>query len=684
MSALPLILQTEAAECGLACIAMVAGFHGYRTDLAALRSLFPISLKGATLAQLVQIARRLDLDARAVRLEPEQLRYLKRPAILHWNFNHFVVLRAVGPRGVTIHDPAFGIRKVALRQISESFTGVALELWSNPAFVPRDDRQKPRLRVLMGRVGGMYRSLAQILVLALAIEVFALAHPLFLQWTLDNVIVSADRRLLTTLALGFGLLMLMQQVTGAVRSWGVMYMSTALKVQWRANVFSHLMRLPVQYFERRHLGDVLSRMGAIDQIQRTLTTSFLEAILDGLMAVVALTMMFLYSAALGWIAVTTMVLYALGRGARYSPLRAATREQIAHAAAQQSHFLETLRGIKAIKLFQRHDERRSAWLALLVNQVNAEVRTQKLELLGKAANGVLFGLATVLVLWLGAGLVLDGRFSVGALIAFTAYKTQFDHRVSALIDKLFELKLVGLQAERLADIVQTEPEQTGERVAGAGMQALEPTIEVRGLRFRYSEQEPFVLDGVDFRVAAGESVAIVGGSGCGKTTLINVLLGVLPASGGEVRIGGVPLAVLGLDRLRAMVGTVIQDDVLFAGSIGDNISFFDPRADQEWMETCARRAAIHADIAAMPMRYNTLVSNMGSVLSGGQKQRILLARALYKRPAILLLDEATSHLDVERERQVNAAVEALRVTRVIVAHRPETIASAGRVITLRT
>jgi ATP-binding cassette subfamily B protein RaxB len=288
----------------------------------------------------------------------------------------------------------------------------------------------------------------------------------------------------------------------------------------------------------------------------------------------------------------------------------------------------------------------------------------------------------VLVLWVGAGLVLDGLFSVGALIAFTAYKTQFDQRVSGLIDKLFELKLVGLQGERLADIVQTEPEQTGERGLGTDGPALEPSIEVCGLRFRYSPQEPFVLDGVDFRVDAGESVAIVGGSGCGKTTLINILLGVLPATEGEIKVGGMPLPALGLDRLRAMVGTVIQDDVLFAGSIGDNICFFDSRADQEWMAACARMAAIHADIRAMPMGYNTLVSNMGTVLSGGQKQRILLARALYKRPAILLLDEATSHLDVEREREVTAMVETLRVTRVIVAHRPETIAAAGRVITL--
>ncbi|MGH8679045.1 MAG: peptidase domain-containing ABC transporter, partial [Burkholderiales bacterium] len=647
---------------------------------ASLRSRFSVSQKGATLAQLIQIGNRLNLDSRAVKLRLKDLKHLKLPCILHWNFNHFVVLKEVGGKTVTIHDPAFGIRKLAASELSQSFTGVALELWSNPGFTPQAPKPTIRLRALMGRVTGLHRSFAQILLLALVLEVFALAYPLSLQWTIDNVIVSADRELLVTLVLGFALLMLMQQAVGVVRSWGIMYMSTALKVQWRANVFSHLLRLPVQYFEKRHLGDVLSRMGSVDQIQRTLTTSFLEAILDGLMAVLTLTMMFIYSATLGWIAVATMTLYALGKWAWYRPLRSATQEQIIHAATQQSHFLETLRGIKAIKLFQRHDERRSGWLALLVGQVNAEVRAQKLGMLTGTMNGVLFGLETALILYFGARLVLDGNFSVGALMAFYAYKDQFDGRVGSLIDKFFELKLVGLQGERLADIVLTETERSGERGPDAGEVQVEPSIEVTGLRFRHADHEPFVLDGIDLKIGAGESVAIVGPSGCGKTTLLNILLGVFPPVEGRVLIGGIPLDRLGSDRLRTMVGTVMQDDVLFAGSISENISFFDPKADPRWIRACAEIAAIHDDIDAMPMGYNTLVSSMGTVLSGGQKQRVLLARALYKRPRILLLDEATSHLDIGREREVNAAVGALSITRVIVAHRPETIAAASRVI----
>jgi ATP-binding cassette subfamily B protein RaxB len=376
-----------------------------------------------------------------------------------------------------------------------------------------------------------------------------------------------------------------------------------------------------------------------------------------------------------------MLLYGAGRWAWYRPLRQATEEQIVHAARQQSHFLETIRGVKAIKLFQRQDERRSNWLTLVVDQINAELRTQKLQMFYKLLNGLLFGIENILIIWLGASLVLDGNFSVGVLMAFSAYKAQFDSRVSSLIDKFFELKMLQLQGERLADIVLTEPEPTGAKVL-VGLDMLTPRITVRGLRYRYAPQEPNVLDGVDFELRAGESVAIVGPSGCGKTTLMNVLLGVLPATEGEILLGGIPLDQLGVDMLRQMVGTVLQDDVLFAGSIGDNISFFDPNADHAWIVKCAEMAAVAADIAAMPMGYNTLVGDMGTVLSGGQKQRVLLARALYKRPRILFLDEATSHLDIEKEEQVNRAVKALQMTRVIIAHRPQTIASADRVIVL--
>jgi ATP-binding cassette subfamily B protein RaxB len=265
-----------------------------------------------------------------------------------------------------------------------------------------------------------------------------------------------------------------------------------------------------------------------------------------------------------------------------------------------------------------------------------------------------------------------------------AYKEQFSQRVAALIDKWAELKMLKVQGERLADIVLAEPEgaQTNTLPSSVSVDEAPPRIELREVSFRYSDSEPEVLRKINLAIEPGESVAIVGPSGCGKTTLIKLMLGILKPRHGEVLVAGRPLDSVGAAAWRAMMGTVMQDEPLFAGSIADNISFFDSRPDMDRVVDCARHAAVHDEIAALPMGYHTLIGDMGAALSGGQKQRVLLARALYKRPRVLFLDEATSALDVDRERLVNQSVRQLRLTRVIVAHRPETIASADRVIVL--
>ncbi|WP_298624683.1 peptidase domain-containing ABC transporter [uncultured Zoogloea sp.] len=678
---LPVILQTEATECGLACLGMVAGYHGRRTDLAQLRRQFSISQHGATLGQLIGIAGALGLASRPLRLDLEDLDQLRTPCILHWNLNHFVVLKKVTRRGLIIHDPASGLRRVSLDETSRSFTGVALELWPSADFKPSAPPPAIRFRDLIGRVDGLLGAGAQVLALAVALEIFALVSPFYLQWVIDHVLVSADRDLLTTLALGFGLLLIIQEIFGALRSWILLHIGTNLSLQWRTNVFAHLVRLPVSYFERRHLGDIVSRFGAVDEIQSKLTASFFSALIDGLMSAVTLAMMFIYSPPLAWLAVGAMVAYGLIRAMWFRPLRLATEQEIVHHASQQSHFLETVRGIKAVKLFQRQNERRSSWLGLVAEQVNAGVRTQRLSIAFQTTNGLLFGLVGIAILWMGARLALDGAMTVGVLMAFKAYKDQFDNRVAGLVEKYFELRMLRLQGERLADIVLTKPESAPALAQTADTVPV-PEIRLQGVRFRYAETDPWVVDGIDLTIPPGQSVAFVGPSGCGKTTLINLILGVFPPGEGDVMIGDASLRRNGGEAMRSVVGTVMQDDTLFAGSIADNICFFDPTPDRARIEECARMAQVHEEIAALPMGYNTLVGDMGTVLSGGQKQRLFLARALYKRPRILILDEATSHLDVEKEQAVNQAIQSLNLTRILIAHRPETILSAERVVAL--
>ena len=678
---LPMVLQTEAAECGLACLAMFAGYHGYHIDLAELRRRFGLSLRGATLQDLTRIAHQLELAARPVRLELEELHLLKTPCILHWDLNHFVVLKSASRSSIVIHDPAVGVRLLPLSQVSEHFTGVALELTPTGGFEPAQATPRVRLRALLGRWVGIRRSLLQLLSLAFAIEVFAVVSPLFMQWVVDHALVTADRDLLLTLVLGFSLLLLIETAVSAMRGWMVMVFSASLEVQGRANLFSHLVNLPATYFEMRYLGDVMSRFGSQEIILQAITTELVEAVLDGLMASLTLAIMFVFAPVLAGVVLGGAVLYGLLRWVSYTPLRQAWAEAIVWEARQDSHFLETLRGIKTIKLFNGQEGRQAHWLNLLVETLNRQLTTQKLQLLFRTGNQLLLGVLAVLIVWLGAQRVLENTFSVGMLLAFIAYKDQFLNRVSELVNKAVDLQMLGLHAERLADIALTPPEPRDHAV-DLTRERLPVAIEVRNLRFRYSDNDPWVLDGLDFRIEPGESVAIVGISGCGKTTLLKLLASLLQPTHGEILVNGEPLARVGVGRYRSMIGVVMQDDQLFAGSIADNISFFCERPDLSRIVECAQLAAVHDDICAMPMGYGTLIGDMGTVLSGGQKQRVLIARALYHQPSILLLDEATSHLDVGREKAVSAAVRRTQVTRIIVAHRPETIRSANRVIVL--
>lgn len=678
---MPSLLQTEVAECGLACLAMVACYHGFRTDLPALRARFHLSLQGADLGQIADFADRIKLNSRPLRLEVEDMRKLKTPCILHWDMNHFVVLQRADSKSITIHDPAVGVRRLPYAEVGKHFTGVALELTPAIDFKCVEERRHVSLASLVGSVRGLWRSFGLVFLMALALEALALLAPMLNQWVVDEALVTADRGLLNVLAIGSLLLMLTQAAVSQARGWTVMYLSTHLNLQWIGNVFNHLLQLPLEWFEKRHLGDVVSRFGSVGAIQRTITTSFIGAVLDGLMAMATFVMMVLYSPMLSLVVVLTVVLYAMLRALAYLPLREASQEGLMLAAREQTCFLETIRAIQAIKLYGREQDRRNRWLNLMVDVMNRGVRTQKLGMLFSNANLIITGVSGTLMLWLGAGMVMDGVFTIGMMFAFTAYGTQFGARMSSLIDNFIEFRMLSLHTERLADIVM-EPAEADVTNDGS-VARLAPCIELVDVGFRYSEGGPWIVRHLNLVIEPGDSVAIVGPSGGGKTTLIKLILSVLKPTEGEIRYGGVPIKQLGAGNYRAAaLAVVMQDDQLLTGSLTENISFFDAQVDFQRVQQCARMAAMHADIEAMPMGYATLTGDMGTTLSGGQKQRILLARAFYKDPKVLILDEATSHMDVLLERAVNSAIASLNITRILVAHRPETIASAKRVLAL--
>ncbi|NGN96786.1 peptidase domain-containing ABC transporter [Grimontia sp. S25] len=672
------ILQTESAECGLACLAMVSSYHGHKLDMPSVRKRFSAGLSGMTVHHLIQAADKLNLAARAIKCPLESVGKLSLPCILHWDLNHFVVLTGVKKNQLFINDPATGPKVLSVASFSEKYTGIAVELMPTSDFKKADERQKMSLTQLWTKISGFTGALTSLIVLSILLQIFVLANPYYIQLVLDEVIVRYDDVLLIVLALGFSLVLLFSTVTTAIRSWLILRLSSQLNLQMGANLLRHLLRLPMSFFETRHVGDIVSRFGSLADIRERMTTGLVETVVDGVMSTTVLIVMLIYSPTLTAVVMAVVLLYLALRLVMFRRLKQVTEASIEAKAKEQSQFLETVRGMQTVRLFNAESTRQSHWQNLYGSVINSDIRLGRLNIGFEAARQFLFGLEHIIVIYLAATGVMSGSLTVGMVFAFLAYKAQLTTRFTALIEQLILFKMMRLHLDRIADIAMHE--QEAHRDNGREIERLGGEIELVNVSFRYSEQSDYLLNNINLRIAPGECVAIVGPSGCGKSTLIKIMLGLLQPTSGQVRVGGEDIRDIGLVNYRKLIASVMQDDVLLSGSIEDNIAFFSPEPNQELIYQCAYFADIHQDITRLPMGYQSLIADMGSNLSGGQMQRLLLARALYRQPAILYLDEATSSLDVERERNVTRNITSLPLTRVMIAHRPETIKSADRVI----
>ncbi|MFN7111373.1 MAG: peptidase domain-containing ABC transporter [Brevundimonas sp.] len=674
-----LVLQAEAAECGLACLAMVGGHHGRRESLSELRRRFPVSMSGSSLKSLVAVADGLGFSARPVRCELDELTQIERPAILHWSLDHYVVLRRIDHRHAWIADPAKGERKLALEEVSKHFTGVALELTPAPDFERRKTPEKVRLGDLWSRLSGFRPFLLQLFLLTLLLQAVGLISPLASQLIIDDVIGRGDRDLLIAIVVGFGALAFIQTAIEALRGFIQLHAGQRMSIQLSGNLLKHLLRLPTDFFERRHVGDVLSRFGSLGPAQKFLTGGLVGIVLDAVMVIPVAIIMVIYSPPLAALAAVNLVVIFAVRMAAFPAMRRFADENLNLAAKTDSVFLETVRAARAIKLASREAERHGLWQNAVAEQQNAAYRQGVFSLWGAAGLSVWQGLYSVVMLFIGAVQVLDGNMTLGMYFAFQSYSGQFSGRVGSLIGAFFTFRLLGLHLERLADIVHADSERGLDGPATL-TKPLAGAIEAHDVSFRYGEHDPWVLKGAAIYVRAGESVAIVGPSGGGKSTLLKLLIGLYEPTEGDILVDGNPMRALGLRAVRDRLGVVMQDDQLLSGTIADNVGFFDANIDMNKVERVCRLAHVHEDIMRTSMGYHSLIGDMGSVLSGGQKQRILLARALYKDPAVLFMDEGTANLDPELERKVMNSLNGLNITRIMVAHREAAVRNADRIL----
>ena len=673
------VLQAEVAECGLACLTMVANAHGHKVNLPGLRAAYFTSIKGATLAELMAVANDLDLGPRPLRLEIDELDQLRLPAILHWNLDHFVVLESLSRGRATILDPAMGRREMGMEAVSRHFTGVALECQPTQGLTPKRHEVRVRIADLWSGMQGYARATAQVLGLSLILQLTALALPYFMQLTIDEAVTQGDANLMVMLALGFGALYVFSAVVGWLRSWVVLTLGESIAFQLANNVVHHLVRLPLAYFERRQVGDLLSRIGSVRPVQDLITQGLANVAIDTLLGITTFAMMAMISLPLTLLVAGTTALYFGISLALFPQWRQRFEEQILARAAEETYLLETMRAIRSIKLFGAESQREAGWRNKNAEVITAGFRSSMFAIRTGLAEHLLFSLQMVAIVYIGAVSVIGEKMSLGVLLAFLAYRGSFTDSAAKVVQQVQQWRMVGLHLDRLSDIVAEKPEQIGVAPARAG--ANQPAeIRIEGLTYAYSASEKPVLDRIDLTIPAGGFVAIVGPSGAGKTTLVRLMLGLLPPSAGQIAIDGVPLGAATLAAWRARVGAVLQDDLLLTGTLADNIAFFDTSPDQPRVEACARAARVHDEIMAMPMGYSSLIGDMGSALSSGQRQRILLARALYRQPDALFLDEGTANLDEANENAIADTIAAMGITRIVIAHRPALIERADAVV----
>lgn len=675
----PLILQQERADCGLACVAMIAGYFGRRTSLHVLRARLPPSARGTTLRDLMTTAAELGMAGRPVRLELKEIDRLKLPAVLHWQLDHFVVLVAMRRGRAVVHDPACGRVVVSPEQLDRAFTGVALELSPAPDFAARDERDLLSLKALFASCRHLGRYLALMLLLLSVIQLLALIPPVATQLLIDEIVLGQELSWLYRALGGLAAVLLAAALLEAMRRWVSLYSGTLLAADATQNVVRHLYALPVQYLEGRHLGDVMSRLESLDPIRRAITETGINGMVQCAVVLATLSIMLFYSPSLTLVSLGGMLAAALLLGAVMPAMRRQGERALVHQAQQDSSLLETLRTSPAVQALGLAPLRLAQWQNHFVAAINARVRGGRLLIWQGFGSQVIAAAEQVLFLGIGIGALIENRLTLGVLFAFMTLRGRLAQAVVALFGVWHELYLLKVHVDRLSDIVMAEAAPPPP--AGGITRPVRGSLHARNLSFRYPGG-PFIVRDFSCVIQAGESVVITGPSGCGKTTLLRLLSTQLLAEAGQLLVDGRELSLWHTPALRRQFSLVLQEDSLFRGSLAENISAFDPEPDLGRVRDAAVAVRIWDDIGRMPMRLETPVGDMGSTLSGGQRQRLVLARALYRRPKVLFLDEATSHLDVETEARVLDHIDTLGITVVSVAHRADVVRRAGRVIRL--
>ncbi len=677
----PVVRQLAAADCGAAALAMTLGYFGKHVPLDEVRQALGPGRDGSSAAAILRVGRSYGLRGRGVRVEVEDLDHLPTGAVLYWEFRHFVVFERATRKRVRIVDPAAGYRSVPMAVFRRAFTGVAVVFEPSEGFERAEARPK-RLAGLFKQILERRDLLARIVLATVLVQMLSAVMPLLTGVLIDRVVPRKDYSLLLVLALGYCVFQVFNAATAFVRAHLFLHLRTQLEARFTLRFLDHLVELPYSYFQQHTSGDLMVRLGSNNTVREILTSTLLSTIMDGTMASIYLVLLVLANAPLTLV----VVVLALARFALLALMRWRQRQLLAESlenqARSQTYQVEMLSGMETLKAMGLEHRAAETWSNVFVDGLNISLRSGRLS----AAFGVLLSLlATVnslVFMFYGAFLVLQGTFSLGTMMVFNALAGGFLGPLNNLVASALELQMLEVYVERINDVMAAPPEQDKNAVTEAG--TLTGAIALKDLSFRYSAQSPLVLEGVSLEIEPGSRVALVGRTGSGKSTLARLLAGLYEPTSGRILFDGRDLRALDRRSVRGQLGIVTQETQLFGGSIRRNIALADPQTGLDRIVQAARLACIHDEIVAMPMGYETLLTDRGLSLSGGQRQRLAIARALAGLPRILVLDEATSHLDAVTEEMVNGNLASLHCTRIVIAHRLSTIRDADLILVLES
>lgn len=678
----PILLQLNAVECGAACLAMILSYHGRQTRVAECRLPLESGRDGVPALAIAQAARTHGLRVRAFSLDLTDFQHVPLPAIAHWEFNHFVVIERWSPTRVDIIDPAIGRRRLSTTEFDAGFTGIVLTFEPGVHFQPHRQRDRLSWRFYLQALWRSPGLLAQIIFASLILQLSGLILPIFTQQAIDHLLPTHTFGLLPILGLGLALLVIATIVISYLRAALLLYLQARLDAHLMLSFFEHLLTLPFRFFEQRTSGDLMMRLSSNSAIREVLTNQSAALMLDGLLVIGYLTIMLVQAPLFGLLILLLGALQIAVSAGMSRHLRALSQRELSARSEEQSYLVEALGGIATVKTAGSEVRVFEHWSNLFFKQLNVSLqRSHAITLLETALTGLRTA-APLALLWIGIQRVVEGSMSLGTLLALNTLAIMILIPLASLVQNLQRLQFVGAQLDRLTDVIEAEPEQDPTAAALLEPARLCGQIELRDVSFRYTADAPLVLQNLSLMISAGQHVALVGRTGSGKSTLARLLLGLYQPSAGEIRYDDQPLPQLDYRALRSQFGAVLQDVRLFSGTVRQNIAFNDPQMSLDHVITAARAAALHDDILAMPMGYETLISENGGSLSGGQRQRLALARALAHQPRIILLDEATSHLDALTEQQIDQHLQQLDCTRIVVAHRLSTVRHADRIIVL--